>query len=71
MLLRCSTGELPSSLGFWWTQFIDADLSAREELIVLAKAEDIKNGNATKLVSKRRRHKSKGASSPSAEFLKT
>ncbi|MBJ7503090.1 MAG: polynucleotide adenylyltransferase PcnB [Polynucleobacter sp.] len=71
MLLRCSTGELPSALGYWWTQFIDADVSAREELIALAKEEDLKNGTATKLVTKRRRRKSKGASSPNAEDLKT
>jgi hypothetical protein len=48
---------LPSSLGLWWTQFIEADVNAREELISLAKAEDEKNGKVTKLGSKRRRRK--------------
>ena len=57
MLLRCTTGELPSSLGLWWTQFIEADVNEREELISLAKAEDEKNGKVTKLGSKRRRRK--------------
>ena len=62
MLLRCSTGELPSSLGLWWTQFIEADMSGREELISLAKLEDEKNGKTTKVGGKRRRRKSKSES---------
>ena len=70
MLLRCTTGELPSSLGLWWTQFIEADLNTREELINLAKVEDEKNGKVTKLGSKRRRRKSKVIPSLSTEISK-
>ncbi|MCE7530265.1 polynucleotide adenylyltransferase PcnB [Polynucleobacter sp. IMCC 29146] len=70
MLMRCTTGELPNSLGLWWTQFIEADLNTREELINLAKAEDQKNGKVTKLGSKRRRRKPKDISLPSPEILK-
>ncbi len=70
MLLRCTTGELPSSLGLWWTQFIEADVNEREELISLAKAEDEKNGKVTKLGSKRRRRKSKAIPSLSTEISK-
>ena len=70
MLLRCTTGELPSSLGLWWTQFIEADVNAREELISLAKAEDEKNGKVTKLGSKRRRRKPKVIPSLSTEISK-
>jgi len=70
MLLRCTTGELPSSLGLWWTQFIEADVNEREELISLAKAEDEKNGKVSKLGSKRRRRKPKVIPSLSTEISK-
>ncbi|TKC91090.1 polynucleotide adenylyltransferase PcnB [Trinickia terrae] len=33
LLLRCESGELDSSIGQWWTEFIDADAAAREALL--------------------------------------
>ena len=33
MLLRCESGELDPELGTWWTAFMEADGSGREELL--------------------------------------
>ena len=33
MLLRCASGEIDAELGEWWTDFMDADGSAREALL--------------------------------------
>jgi len=35
LLLRCESGELDSSIGQWWTEFIDADPAGREALLSL------------------------------------
>lgn len=33
LLLRCQSNEIPSELGTWWTQFIEADDPTREKLL--------------------------------------
>ena len=33
LLLRCEAGEVPAEVGEWWTRFIDADTTEREELL--------------------------------------
>ncbi len=33
LLLRCEAGETDTELGQWWTQFIDADSDAREQMV--------------------------------------
>ena len=33
LLLRCEAGEVPAEVGDWWTRFIDADTTQREELL--------------------------------------
>ena len=33
LLLRCEAGEVPAEVGAWWTRFIDADTTEREELL--------------------------------------
>ncbi len=34
LMLRCDTGEMPSELGQWWTDFIDADPQQREAMLM-------------------------------------
>jgi poly(A) polymerase len=33
LLLRVAAGELPESLGTWWTEFVEGDAAARERLL--------------------------------------
>ncbi len=33
LLLRCEAGEVPAEVGEWWTRFIDASTTEREELL--------------------------------------
>jgi poly(A) polymerase len=39
LLLRCESGELPSELGQWWTDFIAADSEGRLKLLMPASSE--------------------------------
>ena len=34
LLLRCESGELPTELGTWWTDFADADGAKRESMLM-------------------------------------
>ncbi|MGV2291305.1 polynucleotide adenylyltransferase PcnB [Trinickia sp. YCB016] len=54
LLLRCESGELDSSIGQWWTEFIDADPAGREALL--------SQGGKDRAPKKRRR-RSSGAKS--------
>ena len=56
LLLRCAAGEQSSSLGDWWTSFIDSDAAGQDELMASAKNE---SGNASSAPRKRRRRKAK------------
>ena len=60
LLLRCASGEIDSELGEWWTDFMAADGSGREELLNRKPDADAA-GAATK---KRRRRGGRGRSKP-------
>jgi poly(A) polymerase len=62
MLLRCATGERPSALAQWWTDFIDADPAEREQLLAAVKDEVQLNGAGSVAAKRRRRRKPKAAS---------
>ncbi len=40
LLLRCQSGELDEELGEWWTDFMAADGSEREQLLTRKPADD-------------------------------
>jgi len=61
LLLRCAAGEVDAELGEWWTEFIDADTSARESLMTQAVSSPTGSGPAKR---KRRRRKSPAAAGP-------
>jgi poly(A) polymerase len=54
MLLRCATGELNPAIGQWWTDFIAADPTGQDQLMVNAKTE---LGNTPATPTKRRRRR--------------
>ncbi len=62
MLLRCATGELNSSIGEWWTNFIAADPASQDELMISAKNES--GNSASSPTKRRRRRKPKSAIPP-------
>ena len=59
MLLRSQVGSCHTSLGQWWTDFIDADLPEREELIARAKEDAVSSTQTSAEPNKRRRRRSK------------
>jgi hypothetical protein len=59
MLLRSQVGSCHASLGHWWTDFIDADLPEREELIARAKDNAISSTQTSAEPNKRRRRRPK------------
>ena len=59
MLLRCATGERPNTLAQWWTDFIDADLAEREQLLAAVKDEAQLSGAGSGTAKRRRRRKPK------------
>lgn len=69
MLLRCATGERPASLGQWWTDFIEADLAGREQLLTTVKDEVVRTGSSGPAAKRRRRRKPKTAGAPTAGGL--
>lgn len=52
LLLRVEAGELPASLGQWWTQFVEGDAATREQLL------DARPGEARTGPARRRRRRS-------------
>jgi poly(A) polymerase len=62
LLLRCASGEIDSEIGEWWTDFMEADGSGREELLA-KKPAATSTGTATAPAKKRRRRggRSRGA----------
>jgi poly(A) polymerase len=60
LLLRVEAGELPASLGQWWTQFVEGDAATREQLL------DARPGEARAGPARRRRRRSSGARRDSA-----
>ncbi|NDC05610.1 MAG: polynucleotide adenylyltransferase PcnB, partial [Burkholderiaceae bacterium] len=63
MLLRSQVGSCHASLGQWWTDFIHADLSERENLIARAKDDGLPSTQTPAGPNKRRRHRSKRSNS--------
>jgi poly(A) polymerase len=63
MLLRSQVGSCHASLGQWWTDFIHADLSERENLIARAKDDGLPSTQTPASPNKRRRHRSKRSNS--------
>jgi poly(A) polymerase len=64
LLLRCASGEIDSEIGEWWTDFMEADGSGREEL--LAKKPAATNAATAAAPAKKRRRRggrSRGAGS--------
>jgi poly(A) polymerase len=61
MLLRCATGELNPAIGQWWTDFIAADPTGQDELMVSVKNE---SGNSPSPAKRLRRRKPKSAVPP-------
>ncbi len=59
LLLRCESGEVPVTLGDWWTSFQNADADARAAMLVA-------DSGPAKKRRKRRRRKSGGGSPESA-----
>jgi len=51
LLLRCEAGEIDPEVGKWWTDFISADASSREELLTI-------KGKSTAEPPKRKRRRS-------------
>ena len=64
LLLRCASGEIDSEIGEWWTEFMEADGSGREELLA-KKPTATSAGTAAAPAKKRRRRggRNRGASS--------
>ena len=56
LLLRCTSNEIDPALGDWWTNFIDADSSRREQLVQESLGSAGKSGRNTR--KRRRRRKS-------------
>ena len=69
MLLRCESGELDPELGTWWTAFMEADGSGREELLARKPRVDGEAavGAAPKKRVRRRRPKSDTVAGDSPE----
>jgi poly(A) polymerase len=63
MLLRSQVGSCHASLGQWWTDFIHADLSERENLIARAKDDGLPSTQTPASPNKRRRHRAKRSNS--------
>ncbi|WP_206999114.1 polynucleotide adenylyltransferase PcnB [Trinickia mobilis] len=61
LLLRCESGELDSSIGQWWTEFIDADAATREALL--------SQGGRDRAPKKRRRRSSGAGSRKTGERM--
>ena len=59
LLLRCTSNEIDPALGDWWTEFIDADSSRREQLVQESLGSAGKSGRNTR--KRRRRRKSASA----------
>ncbi len=59
LLLRCTSNEVDPALGDWWTEFIDADSSRREQLVQESLGSTGKSGRNTR--KRRRRRKSASA----------
>ena len=64
MLLRCATGERPATLGQWWTDFIDADPSGQEALLLAVKDEVALTGAGATIKRRRRRKPKATTASP-------
>jgi poly(A) polymerase len=64
LLLRCASGEIDSEIGEWWTEFMNADGSGRENLLT----RKVKSSESAPPAKKRRRRggrpRTKGDSAP-------
>lgn len=62
LILRCDAGEIPSELGDWWTEFMDADGEERAALIARAPASH--SAGAARKRRRRSRSRGQGESAP-------
>jgi poly(A) polymerase len=61
LLLRCASGEIDAEIGEWWTAFIDADGTGRDDLIARKPHAEGEAGAAKKRRRRGGRGKQKGA----------
>ena len=63
LLLRCASGEIDAEIGEWWTAFIDADGTQREELLTRKTKSE---GSATPAKKRSRRRGGRGRAEEAA-----
>jgi poly(A) polymerase len=66
LLLRCETGEIPTELGQWWTDFWQGDEPIRQDLMTLVKS-SAPDPNSPAPKKKRRRTRSRSSKSVAPE----
>jgi poly(A) polymerase len=66
LLLRCETGEIPTELGQWWTDFWQGDEPIRQDLMTLVKS-SAPDPNSPAPKKKRRRTRSRSSKSVTPE----